>query len=70
VGLVNLDTAVGENDALNGKLASIWAVMARTRGDLAALLRDPRWQPLPAASRARLWTDDFSNVVSIIKFHW
>ena len=70
VGLVNLDTAVSENDTLNGKLASIWAVMARTRGDLAALLRDPRWQPLPAASPARLWTDDFSNVVSIIKFHW
>lgn len=67
--LVNLDTGVGENDMKNGKLPSLWAVMAREQGDLAALAHDPRWKPLPAALGARVWTDDFSNVLSIIKLH-
>ena len=67
--LVNSDTAVGENDIKNGRLPSIWVTMGRKREDLGALVRDPRWKPLPATSGTRVWTDDFSNVVSIIKFH-
>jgi len=67
--LVNDDTGVGENDMKNGKYPSLWAVMAREPGDLAALAHDPHWKPLPAVSGARVWTDDFSNVVSIIKLH-
>jgi hypothetical protein len=67
--LVNSDTAVGEDDIKNGKLPSLWAVMARSSGDLAQLARDPRWKPVPAVAGARVWTDDFSNVVSIIKLH-
>jgi len=67
--LVNSDTAVGENDIKNGKLPSLWAVMARNSGNLAQLARDPHWKPVPAVAGARVWTDDFSNVVSIIKLH-
>ena len=66
---MNADTRVDENDMKNGKYPSLWAVMAREPGDLAALAHDPRWKPLPAVSGARVWTDDFSNVVSIIKLH-
>jgi hypothetical protein len=69
VSLVNSDTAVGENDIKNGRLPSIWVTMGRKREDLGALVRDPRWKPLPATSGTRVWTDDFSNVVSIIKLH-
>ena len=65
--LVNNDTAVDENDIRNGKFPSQWAVMARQPGDLAALARNPGWKPLPAIPRARVWTDDFSNVWTIIR---
>jgi SAM-dependent methyltransferase len=49
-----------------GKSGSHWIVMARNRLALGALARDPRWSPLVAASSTPLWTDDFSNILSIL----
>ena len=66
---INVDSAVSQSEARNGKLASAWAVMARKPGGLAALADDPRWEPCPAVPGARVWTDDFSSVVSIIRLH-
>jgi len=34
--------------------------------DLDVLLEDGRWSPLVAASSTPLWTDDFSNILSVI----
>ena len=67
--LVNDDMGVSENDIKNGKFPSIWAVMARQQGDLVTLAHEPRWKQLGASADARAWTDDFSNIVSIIKLH-
>jgi spermidine synthase len=49
-----------------GQDSSRWVVMARSGGDLGAIDADPRWQPLPIASDARPWTDDFSNVLGAV----
>jgi spermidine synthase len=49
-----------------GKLPSHWIVMSRTKADLDALLEDGRWSPLVAASSTPLWTDDFSNILSVL----
>ncbi len=65
--LVNRDTAIGEIEMKKGKLPSTWVVMAGKVEDLGSLASDPHWKPLPATTRARVWTDDFSNVVSILK---
>ena len=46
---------------------SMWVVMARDRADLAGLAGDPRWKPLPARPGARVWTDDFSNLLDALK---
>jgi spermidine synthase len=49
-----------------GKEASQWVVMARTPADLGPLTADRRWStPVPAASTP-LWTDDFSNILSVL----
>jgi len=63
------DVSPPERDA--GKLPSIWVVMARNPADLQALTADPnpefRWQPLAGRANARLWTDDYSNLLGVIK---
>ena len=45
---------------------STWVVVARERADLLPLLRSGLWQE-PVAVPGPLWTDDYSNVVRIIK---
>ncbi len=58
----------GDLDVAPGKLASQWVVMARQERDLGQIAGDRRWQNLPAAPGAAVWTDDFSNIWSI--FRW
>jgi spermidine synthase len=48
------------------KSESLWIVMARRRADLGRLDGDPRWTTPMAPPSAPLWTDDFSNVLSVI----
>jgi len=47
---------------------SDWAIVAPNEDALAFLREDERWQPLVAMSGVRPWTDDFSDVVSVIKW--
>jgi len=54
-----------ERDA--GKDPSQWVVLASTRATLGALAADPRWRPLPADNATPVWTDDFSNIWTVIK---
>ncbi len=54
-----------ENDA--GKTASEWVVMARRPETLQFLASDARWFELEPDPKAPLWTDDFSNVWSVLR---
>ena len=47
---------------------STWIVAAKEPGNLDFLEGDRRWQALPARQGAPTWTDDFSNIASILKF--
>jgi spermidine synthase len=49
-----------------GKEASQWVVMARTPADLGVLATDHRWSRLVPTRRTPLWTDDFSNILSVL----
>jgi hypothetical protein len=49
--------------------ASIWAVVGRRSADLEQLARDRRWKPLRQDAGARVWTDEYSNILSVIKWH-
>jgi hypothetical protein len=48
------------------KSESRWIVMARRRADLGRLDGDPRWTTPAATAATPLWTDDFSNILSVI----
>jgi len=56
------------SDVSRGAMASEWTAIARQGSDLAFLQADPRWQVLRTQGKAKPWTDDFSNVVSAIKW--
>src|SRR5271157_5728640 len=67
--LRNDDAHVSEDEAREGKFASWWVVMARNSSDLEALRKDSRWRALRAVPGSRVWTDDFSNIVSILRLN-
>jgi hypothetical protein len=64
--------AVRRNEVLakvtsDGKIPSEWMVMARTRDDLGSLGQDKRWQTPAVPASTPLWTDDFSNILSVLR---
>lgn len=71
--LVEEDTKISQAEIDAGKFPSIWVVMARDASDFAALTSDPvsgaRWTALQPRPGARVWTDDYSNLLSAIKWN-
>ncbi len=69
--LIGNDTQISGAEQNDGKLASIWVVMARDRRELDALTADTsrgfRWVPLGGEPGSRLWTDDYSNLLGVVK---
>jgi spermidine synthase len=66
--LVRDDTAVPQAEMDTGKYPSKWLVMSRNESDLGALARDARWKPAVPKRETRVWTDDYSNLLGIIKW--
>lgn len=71
--LIESDTAVSQQEIDMGKYPSTWVVMARTPDDLKALTAqaDPRkrWVPIDPRGQ-RVWTDDYSNLLSAVRWKW
>ncbi|MDP8992044.1 MAG: fused MFS/spermidine synthase, partial [Actinomycetota bacterium] len=64
--VVRRDLVVTDAERDEGKSGSVWVLMARRPADLVPLTADPRWEPLRGAARPRVWTDDFSNIVTVL----
>jgi len=60
---------VTAGDANLGQTASQWVVMAREAQDLGALVSDARWLAPAISATTPLWTDDFSNILSVLTTH-
>jgi hypothetical protein len=58
--------AVTLADLEQGRAASQWIVMARRPESLRGLIDDSRWQRLASEPGRRVWSDDFSNVLSVM----
>ena len=58
---------VGQADLDLGKEASYWVVVARRAIDLERIQQDSRWLRLRPRPNPRVWTDDFSNLVSALR---
>jgi len=51
-----------------GRYASHWAVMAPDSAQLHELLKDKQWKIIKPNPQAPLWTDNFSNIIGILKW--
>jgi hypothetical protein len=54
---------------VNGRDPSHWVVLARNAADYGALANDSFARPLQSSGERNLWTDDFSNIISVFKWH-
>ena len=52
----------------NGKDPSHWVVLARNSADYGALANDKDARPLVSSGTQDVWTDDFSNILSVFKW--
>jgi hypothetical protein len=67
VALTGHDTDLGELETADGHVDSDWVVVARRVEDLGSLTTDDRWHRLERPRGARVWTDDYSDVLSTLK---
>jgi hypothetical protein len=51
----------------SGEDASVWAVLAPDSLALGGLAQDPGWRALKQLHRMDTWTDDYSNVLRVLK---
>jgi len=67
------DTFVSPQEIADGKFPSRWVVMAGSDADLNDLASNSnspgRWVQVPRNPGTRVWTDDYSNLLSIVKWH-
>jgi hypothetical protein len=58
-----------DEDRENAELdySSDWVILARRVDDLGSLATNPHWRRLIAEPRRRARTDDYSNIVGVIK---
>lgn len=57
-----------KRSSLEGKDPSQWVVMARSAPEISNLSINSQWKPLKGTNDARVWTDDFSNVLQAIRW--
>jgi len=62
------DTKVSPSERQQGKRASEWVVMVHDLGRLGPLAQSPAWQSVAHDGRVGLWTDDFSNILVVLKW--
>jgi hypothetical protein len=57
-----------EESRTTGRSPSQWVIMARRTEQLGKLAKDPRWRPIIRTPGSRVWSDDYSNLLSV--FVW
>ena len=51
-----------------GAARSTWVIVARNENALGPLKSDPRWTPIQQKAGLPVWTDQFSNILSVAKW--
>jgi len=67
-GAMSLTMVDAEFDPIAGKDPSEWLVMAHQSPALDSLAQKRRWRVLQGRTESDVWTDDFSNIISV--FRW
>ena len=62
------DQAASDEDRVRLYYSSRWVVLAKHPSTLARLIRREGWSPLASEPATRVWTDDFSDILSVMKW--
>ena len=54
-------------DVEAGTIASTWVVQADDESQVAVLDEDPLWGPVEDEGGSEVWTDDYSNLLSLFR---
>jgi hypothetical protein len=68
-GATCLTLADGEQNPLTGKDPSEWLVMAQRSPAFDALAQNPRWRVVEGGDGSGAWTDDYSNILSVLRWY-
>ena len=68
-GSLVLSRADGEHDPVSGKDPSEWVVMAQLSPAFDVLSQNPRWRLLEGRTESAAWTDDFSNILRVLRWY-
>jgi hypothetical protein len=68
IALIRDDYHIPGHETVEGKAGSMWVVMSRSKDNIDSLLKDPRWEPLRPDPTVGVWTDDHSNILSVVKW--
>jgi spermidine synthase len=70
VTLQRVEGEVSELEKARGKSPSNWVLLARDRHDFGELVGDANWEAISLKKDAPVWTDNFSNLLSVLRiFH-
>jgi spermidine synthase len=57
-----------DEDTAIEKYGSTWVLLARTEADLGGIASSKSWHNLARRKNVKVWTDDFSNILSVFKW--
>jgi hypothetical protein len=66
---MSMSFADGEHDPVSGKDPSEWVVMAQQSPAFDSLAENPRWRRLEGSSDSHAWSDDFSNILRVLRWY-
>lgn len=67
IALTNADVAIDGTEFRQGKIASVWLVMVKSKQAADAFRLTAGWRPSKASGRLEQWTDDSSNIFALLK---
>ncbi|MDQ3688998.1 MAG: fused MFS/spermidine synthase [Chloroflexota bacterium] len=67
VHLVRSDVTITPAETADGKTSSTWVLLAAEPERLDAFAADPRWRPARIDESIRPWTDDFSDILAVLR---
>jgi hypothetical protein len=62
------DAEVTDAERAQGRQPSTWAILARQPKRLAPFRNDSRWQLLNGDRKGELWTDDYANILEVLRW--
>ncbi len=68
IALSQSDSTISPAEAEDGKKPSGYIILRRSPMDLAPLQTDPRWVPARTDPDIGVWTDDFSSILSVMRW--